>query len=131
MRPVRGPGLVWYFTRKVYYMKVLSAGKLKAFHLAGMTGSFKHAAHLLSITPSAVSARVRSLESDLGVRLFKRGICKLSLTEAGADYIREVEAAFVSLDIATRDLRSRFGQRAADRRSHESHPETILSGTLR
>jgi LysR family glycine cleavage system transcriptional activator len=112
-------------------MKVLSAGKLKAFHLAGMTGSFKHAAHLLSITPSAVSARVRSLESDLGVRLFKRGICKLSLTEAGADYIREVEAAFVSLDIATRDLRSRFGQRASERRSHESHPETILSGTLR
>jgi LysR family glycine cleavage system transcriptional activator len=72
-------------------MKVLSAGKLKAFHLAGMTGSFKHAAHLLAITPSAVSARVRSLESDLGVRLFKRGIRKLSLTEAGADYIREVE----------------------------------------
>jgi len=96
-------------------MKVLSAGKLKAFHLAGLTGSFKHAAHLLSISPSAVSARVRSLESDLGVRLFKRGICKLSLTEAGADYIREVEAAFVSLDIATRDLRSRFGPRASDR----------------
>jgi DNA-binding transcriptional LysR family regulator len=90
-------------------MKVLSAGKLKAFHLAGMTGSFKHAAHLLSVTPSAVSARVRSLESDLGVQLFKRGIRKLSLTEAGADYIREVEATFVNLEIATRELRLRFG----------------------
>lgn len=90
-------------------MKVLSASKLKAFHLAGMTGSFKHAAHLLSISPSAVSARVRSLESDLGVRLFKRGIRKLGLTEAGADYIREVEATFVNLDIATRELRLRFG----------------------
>jgi DNA-binding transcriptional LysR family regulator len=91
-------------------MKVLSAGKLKAFHLAGMTGSFKHAAHLLSISPSAVSARVRSLESDLGVQLFKRGIRKVSLTEAGADYIREVEATFVNLEIATRELRSRFGE---------------------
>jgi LysR family transcriptional regulator, glycine cleavage system transcriptional activator len=91
-------------------MKVLSASKLKAFHLAGMTGSFKHAAHLLSVSPSAVSARVRSLESDLGVRLFKRGIRKLSLTEAGADYIREVEAAFANLEIATRELRSRFGE---------------------
>jgi DNA-binding transcriptional LysR family regulator len=90
-------------------MQVLSALKLKAFHLAGMTGSFKHAAHLLSISPSAVSARVRSLERDLGVRLFKRGIRQLSLTEAGADYIREVEAAFVNLDIATRELRARFG----------------------
>jgi LysR family glycine cleavage system transcriptional activator len=68
-----------------------------------MTGSFKHAAHLLSVT-SAVSARVRSLESDLGVQLFKRGIRKLSLTEAGADYIREVEATFVNLEMATREL---------------------------
>jgi LysR family glycine cleavage system transcriptional activator len=87
----------------------LSASKLKAFHLAGMTGSFKHAAHLLCITPSAVSARVRSLESDLGVRLFKRGIRKLTLTEAGAEYIREVEATFANLEMATRELRSRFG----------------------
>jgi LysR family transcriptional regulator, glycine cleavage system transcriptional activator len=94
-------------------MKVLSASKLKAFQLAGMTGSFKHAAHLLSVSPSAVSARVRSLESDLGVRLFKRGIRKLNLTEAGADYIREVEAAFANLDIATRELRLRFGAPAA------------------
>jgi LysR family transcriptional regulator, glycine cleavage system transcriptional activator len=98
-------------------MKILSASKLKAFHLAGMTGSFKHAAHLLSVSPSAVSARVRSLETDLGVRLFKRGIRKLSLTEAGADYIREVEATFANLDIATRELRQRFGEPTAVGRS--------------
>jgi DNA-binding transcriptional LysR family regulator len=94
----------------VQHMKVLSASKLKAFHLAGMTGSFKHAAHLLSISASAVSARVRSLESDLGVQLFTRGVRRLTLTEAGAAYIREVEAAFVSLDMATGELRTRFGQ---------------------
>lgn len=103
-------------------MRVLSASKLKAFHLAGMTGSFKHAAHLLSISPSAVSARVRSLESELGVRLFKRGIRKLSLTEAGADYIREVEATFVNLEIATRELRLRFGAHASHWRSRERQP---------
>jgi len=91
-------------------MRVLSTGKLKAFQLVGMTGSFKHAAHLLSISPSAVSARVRSLESDLGVRLFRRGVQRLTLTEAGATYIREVEATFVSFDMATEELRARFGQ---------------------
>jgi LysR family glycine cleavage system transcriptional activator len=91
-------------------MRVLSTSKLKAFQLAGMTGSFKHAAHLLSISPSAVSARVRSLESDLGVRLFRRGMHRLTLTEAGATYIREVEATFVSFDMATEELRTRFGQ---------------------
>ncbi len=90
-------------------MKVLSSSKLKAFHLAGMTGSFKHAAHMLSVSPSAVSARVRSLERDLGVLLFSRGIRRLSLTEAGADYLREIEAVFVNLEVATRELRARFG----------------------
>jgi DNA-binding transcriptional LysR family regulator len=108
-------------------MRVLSASKLKAFHLAGMTGSFKHAAHLLSISPSAVSARVRSLERELGVRLFKRGIRQLSLTEAGAGYIREVEAAFANLEIATRELRLRFGARASHCRSRERQP----GGTVR
>ena len=91
-------------------MRVLSTSKLKAFQLAGMTGSFEHAAHLLSISPPAVSARVRSLESDLGVRLFRRGMRRLTLTEAGAAYIREVEATFVSFDMATEELRTRFGQ---------------------
>jgi len=101
---------------------MLSATKLKAFHLAGMTGSFKHAAHLLSISASAVSARVRSLESELGVQLFKRGIRKLNLTEAGAHYIREVEATFANLEIATRELRLRFGESASARDARVRHP---------
>ena len=109
-------------------MKILSAIKLKAFHLAGMTGSFKHAAHLLSVTPSAVSARVRSLEQDLGVRLFKRGIRKLSLTEAGAEYIREVEATFTNLDVATRELRQRFGEVLPAGRATRPSREPGLSG---
>ena len=93
-------------------MGVPSTSKLKAFQLAGMTGSIKHAAHLLSISPLAVSARVRSRERELGVRLFQRRKRKLTLTEAGATYLREVEATFVSFDMATRDLRARFGQPA-------------------
>ena len=48
----------------------------------------------------------------LGVRLFQRRKRKLTLTEAGATYLREVEATFVSFDMATRDLRRRFGQPA-------------------
>lgn len=108
-------------------MKVLSASKLKAFHLAGMTGSFKHAAHLLSISASAVSARVRSLESDLGVQLFTRGIRKVTLTEAGADYIHEVEATFANLDMATRELRARFGR--PTRAYTENQPLTRMLGT--
>ena len=42
---------------------------------------------------------------------------RLTLTEAGAVYIREVEATFVSLDMATEELRMRFGQ------PNREHPE--------
>jgi LysR family transcriptional regulator, glycine cleavage system transcriptional activator len=106
-------------------MKAISASKLKAFHLTGMTGSFKHAAHLLSISPSAVSARVRSLENDLGIQLFKRGFRKLTLTEAGAEYIRDIEAIFLTLEIATRELRARFGAQTGARSLTKSRPLAI------
>jgi molybdenum-dependent DNA-binding transcriptional regulator ModE len=80
-----------------------------AFQLAGMTGSIKHAARLLSISPVAVNTRVRSLERELGVRLFER---QNEEDGGGTTYLGEVEATFVSFDMATRDLRTRFGQPA-------------------
>lgn len=75
--------------------------------------------YLLAIGPSAASATVRSLESDLGVRLFQRGGRRLSLTEAGATYLREVEAVFVTFDLATADLCVRF---AEPLRTHAENP---------
>ena len=42
---------------------------------------------------------------------------RLTLTEAGAAYIREVEATFVNFDMATEELRTRFGQ------PNRTHPE--------
>jgi hypothetical protein len=105
-------------------MRLPSTRKLKAFQLAGMTGSIKHAAHLLSISPLAVSTRVRSLERELGVLLFERRKRKLILTEAGTTYLREVEAAFVSFDMATSDLRTRFGQPPSIRQPNAPGKET-------
>ena len=101
-------------------VRVISASKLKAFQLAAMTASFKRAAHLLCLSPSAVSARVRSLESELGVRLFQRRTRRLTLTEAGAQYLREVEMTFMSLEMATQKLRQRFGRPLAEPREPES-----------
>lgn len=46
-------------------------------------GSFSGAAKELSITTSAVSQQIRSLETDLGVSLLHRSTRKFSLTEAG------------------------------------------------
>ena len=89
--------------------------------LAGMTGSYGHALQLLAIGPSAVRSRVRSLESDLGVLLFQLGRRRLTLTEAGATYLREVEAAFVTFDLSTADLRARFAEPI---RTHPENPRS-------
>jgi LysR family glycine cleavage system transcriptional activator len=87
-----------------------STATLKAFELAARTGSFKLAADRLSITPSAVSHRLKHLEEELGVQLFNRGAREISLTDAGSSYFRQIEELFRGLDAATRELISRFGR---------------------
>lgn len=89
-------------------MRMPSTEKLLAFQFAARTGSFKHAALLLHITPSAVGARVQSLERQLGIRLFHRGIRRITLTDAGCAYAAEIEGIFKNLHSVTRDLQLRF-----------------------
>lgn len=51
-------------------------------------GSFVAAAKVLCITQPAVSQQIRSLEEDLGVRVFDRGNGKLNLTPQGEIVLR-------------------------------------------
>jgi len=51
-------------------------------------GSFLRAAERLHVTQTAVSARVRSLEDELGARLFVRNKAGASLTPAGEQFVR-------------------------------------------
>lgn len=53
-------------------------------------GGFTAAARALGLTPGAVSRRVRTLERRLGTRLLNRTTRRVSLTEAGATYHRQV-----------------------------------------
>lgn len=52
------------------------------------TGSFVRAAERLNITQTTVSARVRTLESQLGRRLFVRNKSGATLTPAGEQFLR-------------------------------------------
>jgi LysR family transcriptional regulator, glycine cleavage system transcriptional activator len=89
-------------------MRLPSTRVLKAFQLAAQTGSFKIAAAQLFLTPSAVSYQIKGLEEELGVQLFRRGVRTLTLTDAGACYLAEIDVLFERLESATRDLRTRF-----------------------
>jgi LysR family glycine cleavage system transcriptional activator len=91
-------------------MRAPSTSTLKAFQLAAQSGSFKLAASRLHLTPSAVSHRIKALEDLLGTALFRRGVRRLSLTEAGESYLRDIDHIFERLDAATRQLRARFGR---------------------
>lgn len=58
--------------------------ELRAFDAAARHLSFKKAAAELSVTPTAISHRIRLLERYCGRALFRRRPRPLSLTQAGA-----------------------------------------------
>lgn len=62
--------------------------------------SFSSAADELSLTPSAVSYQVRSLEEQLGTPLFERLNRAIALTEAGEALYPDVREAFARMRLA-------------------------------
>ena len=67
---------------------------LTAFESAARLGGFAQAAGELCITPSAVSHRIRLLESQLGEQLFERTNAGVRLSAAGQRYLAGVREAF-------------------------------------
>ncbi|GAB2879456.1 transcriptional regulator GcvA [Microvirgula curvata] len=80
---------------------------LPAFAAAARLGSFQDAAAQLALTPSAVSHRIRVLETHLGQALFVRGHRQVRLTEAGQRYLAGVAPALEALLAATSALSPR------------------------
>ena len=76
-------------------------GALRVFAAAARHENFKRAAEMLGVTPTAVSAQVKSLEAFLGRRLFERGPRQVRLTPAGRKLAASCEEAFARLE---RDL---------------------------
>ncbi|MGF6147485.1 Gcv operon activator [Kingella potus] len=60
-----------------------SLDALHAFEAAARLGSFKHAAAELAVTATAVSHRIRLLETQIGKPLFERKVRAVVLTEDG------------------------------------------------
>ncbi|MBL8265171.1 transcriptional regulator GcvA [Steroidobacter sp.] len=82
---------------------------LQAFETAARHLSFSKAAEELSLTQSAVSQQMRTLETLLRVKLFHRTKSRLSLTEAGLAYLPEVRQCLSRLEAATLELMSHQG----------------------
>lgn len=87
-----------------------SLAALKAFESVGRHLSFQRAADELCLTPSAVSHQVRTLESQLGTRLFVRRHHELELTRIGDSYLSRIQAVIADLLDATADVVNSNGQ---------------------
>ncbi len=74
---------------------------LLAFDALARLRSVTLAAEELSVTPSAVSHRIRQLESQLGLKLFAR--TDFSLSPGGAAYLARVREALAALQQAPTD----------------------------
>lgn len=64
--------------------------------------NFRHAANALGVAQSSVSARVKALEENLGIRLFERHARGVRLTEAGRYFVDRIAAGVDQLDHAVK-----------------------------
>lgn len=78
-----------------------SMSSLLAFEASARTESFTKAAHQLSLTQSAVSRQVQTLEALLGVALFQRVGRRVVLTDVGRMYLRELSGPLERIRNAT------------------------------
>jgi DNA-binding transcriptional LysR family regulator len=67
-----------------------SVSALLAFEACARLGSATQAATELSLTQSAISRQIKALEGQLGVQLMSRQGRRLTLTQAGTEYVREI-----------------------------------------
>ena len=87
---------------------------LRTFCIAARYESFKAAASDLFITASAVSQQIKSLEDELGVKLFERGSRDLALTEEGAVLFEALAPLIDKLDTVVANFKQ-AGQRKSVR----------------
>ncbi len=78
---------------------------LLPFEAAARHESFTRAAQELHLTQTAISRQIRSLEEDLGVRLFERRNRAVFLTPAGRELAQAVTAGLEGIAARTQELR--------------------------
>jgi DNA-binding transcriptional LysR family regulator len=92
---------------------------LESFVRAAQGGSFSEAGRRLGLTAAAVSRNVAMLERNLGVRLFQRSTRKLTLTEAGEQFLVSIDGNLDALQAAI-----------AEATSHNSEPAGALKVSM-
>ena len=80
---------------------------LRAFGVAGHTGSFTRAADVLHVTQSAVSRQARQLETQLGEGLLLRRHHHLELTATGRLLLQALRMSFDGIELTVRSIQEK------------------------
>jgi DNA-binding transcriptional LysR family regulator len=85
---------------------------LKIFCAVAESGSLVAAADKVHLTPSAISHTLKSLETELGCRLFERVGKKMALNHAGEQLLAQVQRPLAALDAAAEGIKrlGKWGQ---------------------
>ena len=86
------------------FARIPSPSALRSFEAAARLGSFKAAANELSVTPTAVSHQIRTLEEHLEVPLFIRRTRAVELTESGRRLSEAAHQAFQQIMLALEEI---------------------------
>jgi DNA-binding transcriptional LysR family regulator len=103
-------------------MDDLNLSRLRAFLLVAEELSFTRAAARLHVAQQALSATIRRLERDVGVRLFDRSTRAVQLTPAGHALVRRTRRALDELAHGVADARR------ADRQGNGSLAIGVMAG---
>lgn len=87
-------------------MTTIDSQYLRVFCALARHLNMSRAAQELELTPSGISHCIKSLENDLGCRLFERTSRKIVLTPAGFEFRTEAEAILEHMSSARSKLRS-------------------------
>ena len=82
-------------------------GEIQAFIAVAEKSSFKAAAETLFISQPALSRRIEKLETDLKIRLVERTTRRVSLTDAGQQFLKHAQAVMDELELAYQGLEAR------------------------
>ncbi|OSQ39378.1 LysR family transcriptional regulator [Thalassospira mesophila] len=83
-----------------------SLNDLKAFACIAAWQSFRKAADELGVAPSTLSHVIRTLEENMGVRLFHRTTRSVALTQAGEKLLSRLQPVLRDLDFALEEVNS-------------------------
>ena len=85
--------------------RIPSLASLRAFEAVARRLSFRRAADELFVTHAAISHQIKSLETELGVKLFKRNSRSVTLTDEGNRYYPIIRDSLEAIARGTESLK--------------------------